>query len=87
MKSVIDVRKNIIFLSDMQISQHEISRPLKISSHCIRQIFSKFHRVAPKPGAGHPPKVTDREKRLIKLQQLRDERSSLADLLRYVNTN
>ena len=40
-----------------------------------------------KPGAGRPPKVTDREKTLIKLQQLRDERGSLADLVRYVNRN
>ena len=36
---------------------------------------------------GPPPKVTDREKRLIKLQQLRDDTASLADLVRYVDTN
>ena len=71
----------------MQISQHEICRSLKISYRYILQTFTQFHRVAPKPGAGHSPKGTDREKRLIKLQQLRDERGSLADLLRYVNTN
>ena len=39
------------------------------------------------PLAGRPPKVTGREKRLIKLQQLRDDTASLADLVRYVNTN
>ena len=71
----------------MGISQHEISRRLKISRRCIRQIFRKFHTAATKSGAGRPPKGTDREKRLIKLQQLRDERGSLTDVLRYVNTN
>ena len=83
-------KKNIIVLGDMGISQHEVSRRSKISRPCIRQIFrkfDKFHIVATKPGAGHPPKVTDREKRLIKLQQLRDDTGSLADLVRYVNTN
>ena len=87
-KSVnIDVKKNIIVLRNMGISQHEISRRLKISHRCIRQIFRKFDTVAAKPGAGRPPKVTDRGKRLIKLQQLRDDTGSLADLVRYVNTN
>ena len=71
----------------MGISQHEISRRLEISRHCIRQTFSKFHTVAKRPGAGRPPKVTDHEKRLIKLQQIRDDTASLADLVRYVNTN
>ena len=63
---------------------------MKISHRCIRQTFrkfNKFHNVAKKSGAGHPPEVTDREKRLIKLQQLRDDTGSLADLVRYVNTN
>ena len=60
---------------------------MKISRRCIRQTFSKFHTVPSKPGAGRPPKVTDREKRLIKLQQLRDDAASLADIARYVNTN
>ena len=63
---------------------------MKILRRCIRQTFRKFDRfdtVAMKPGAGHPPKVTDREKRLIKLQQLLDATASLVDLVRYVNTN
>ena len=89
-KSVsIDVKKNTIVLHDMGISQHEISRPLKISRHCIRQTFGKldkFHTVATKLRAGRPPKVTDREKRLIRLQQLLDDTTSLADLVRYINT-
>ena len=49
--------------------------------------FDKFHTVATKPGAGRPPKVTDHEKGLTKLQQLRDDSVSLGDLVRYVNTN
>ena len=40
-----------------------------------------------KPGARCPPKVKDREKRLIKLQQLRDDTCSLADLVRYAHTD
>ena len=49
--------------------------------------FDKFHSIATKPSAGRPPKVTNCEKRLIKLQQLRDNTGSLIDLVRYVNTN
>ena len=55
----------------MEIFQLEISRRLKISLRFIRQTFrkfDKFHSVATKPCAGRPPKVTDREKRLGKLQ-------------------
>ena len=89
-KSVIDVKKSIIVLRDMGISQREMSRRLNISLRCIRQTFhkfDKFHSVTTKPDAGRSPKVTDREKRLIKLQQLRDDIASLADLVRYVNTD
>ena len=60
---------------------------MKISRRCIRQTFTQFHTLATKPGAGRSPKVTDREKRLIKLQQFRDDTGSLADLVQYVNTN
>ena len=69
---------------------HKTSGRLKISRRCVRQTFGKFdkfHTVATKPGAGRPPKATDREKRLTKLQQLRDDTASLADFVRYVNTN
>jgi transposase len=69
---------------------HEISRRLKISCRCIRQTirkFDQFHTVTTKPGAGRPRKATDREKRLIKLQQLRDDTFSLADLVRYAHTD
>ena len=60
----------------MGISQHEISRRWKISHCCVRQTFSRFHSVATEPGTGRPPKVTGRAKRLIKLQQLRDDIAS-----------
>jgi transposase len=69
---------------------HEISRRLKISRQCIRQTirkFDQFHTVATKLGAGRSRKVTDRERRLIKLQQLRDDTCSLADLVRYAHTD
>ena len=79
-------KKDIIVLGDTGISQHKISRRLKISRRCIPQTFRRFHIVAKKPGAERPPKVTDREKRLIKFQQLRDDTASLPDLVRYVNT-
>ena len=69
---------------------HKTSRRLKISHRCIRQTFGKFdkfHTVATKPGAGRPPKVTDRDKRLTKLQQLQHDAAPLIHLVRYVNTN
>ena len=55
---------------------HQISSQLNISCKCIRQTiykFDKFHTVATKPGAGRTPKVTEHQKRLIKLQQVRDD--------------
>ena len=60
---------------------------MKISHRCIRLTFGKFYTVATKPGAGRPPRVTDRDKRLIKFQQLRDDTVSLTDPVRCVNTN
>ena len=54
----------------------QISSELNISCKCIGQTickFDKFHRVAAKSGAGGTPKVTERQKRLIKLQQVRDD--------------
>ena len=74
----------------MGISQHQISRRLKVLRRCIRQTFDKFdkfHTVTTKLAAERPPKVTDREKRLIKFQQFRDDTGSLTHPLRYVNTN
>ena len=68
----------------------QTSRQLNISCKCIRQTiykFDKFHTVATKPGAGRTPKVTERQKRLIKLQQVRDDTLSLTDLVRFARTD
>ena len=69
---------------------HQISSQLNISCKCIRQPiykFDKFHTVATKPCAGRTPKVTERQKRLIKLQQVRDLTLSLTDLVRFARTD
>ena len=86
----IDVKKNVILLRDIGMSQHKISQQLKISRCCIRQTIRKFNKygtVATRPGAGRPKKTTNRQTRLIKLEQIRDETNSLTDLVRYANTN
>ena len=69
---------------------HQISSQLNISCKCIRQTiykFDKFHTIATKPCAGRTPKVTERQKRLIKLQQVRDDTLSLTDLVRFARTD
>ena len=69
---------------------HQISSQLNISCKCIRQTiykFDKFYTVATKPGAGRTPRVTERQKRLIKLQQVRDDTLSLTDLVRFARTD
>ena len=86
----IDVKKNVILLRDIGMSQHKISRQLKISRRCRRQTirkFDKYSTVATRPGAGRPKKTTNRQTRLIKLEQIRDETNSLTDLVRYANTD
>ncbi|CAF2069627.1 unnamed protein product [Rotaria magnacalcarata] len=68
----------------------QISRQLNISCKCIRQTirkFDKFRTACAKPGAGRKPKVTERKKRLIKLQQVRDDTLSLTDLARFARTD
>ena len=72
------------------MSQHQIPSQLNISCKCIRQTiykFDKFHTVAMKPRAGRTPKVTERQKRLIKLQQAQDDTLSLTDLVRFARTD
>ena len=69
---------------------HQVSSQLNISCKCIRQTiykFDKFHTVATKPGAGRTPKVTKRQKRLIKLQRVRDDTLSSTDLVRFARTD
>ena len=86
----IDVKKNVILLRDTGMSQHKISRQQKVSRRCIRQTIRKFDKygtVATRPGAGRPKKTSNRQTRLIKLEQIHDETNSLTDLVRYANTN
>ena len=69
---------------------HQISSQLNTSCKCIGQTiyrFDKFHTVSTKPGAGRTPKVTERQKRLISLQQVRDDTLSLTDLVRFARTD
>ena len=69
---------------------HQIPSQLSISCKCIRQIiykFDKFRTVATKPDAGRTPKVTERQKRLIKFQQVRDDTLSSTDLVRFACTD
>ena len=73
-----------------RLHTHKIRRQLKISCRCIRQTIRKLGRygtVATKSDAGHPKKTTIRQTQLIKLEQIRNETNSLADLARYANTN
>ena len=60
----IDVKKDIILLYDMTLSQREISSRLIIFHHCIGQTirkFKQFHISATKPRAGRLGKVTSCE--------------------------
>ena len=71
-------------------SIRQISPQLNISCKCIRQTiykFDKFHTLATKPSAGRTPKVTERQKRLTKLQQVRDDTLSSTDLVRFAGTD
>ena len=68
----------------------QILSQLNISCKGTRQTiykFDKFHRVATKPGAARTRKVRERQKRLIKLQQIRDDTLSLTDLVRFARTD
>ena len=86
----IDVKKNVILLRDIGMSQNKISRQLKISRRCIRQTIRKFDKygtVTTRPDTGHPKETTNRQTRLIKLEQIRDETNSLIDLVQCANSN
>ena len=68
---------------------HQISRQLNICK-CIRQSigkFDKFHSIATKPGAGRTPKLTERQKRLIKLQQVQDDTLSSIHLVHFARSD
>ena len=69
---------------------NQISRQLNISCKCIRQTihkFDKFYTVATKPGDGRTSKITEHQKRLIKLQEVPDDTLSLTGLVRFVRTD
>ena len=53
----------------------------------LHHLSAQPNNIATKPAAGRPQKATDREKRLRKLQQIRDERCSLPVLVRYAHTD
>ena len=80
---------SVRYMNTYDTYTHEISRRKHVSRRCIRQTIKEYHElhtVATKSGAGRPAKLTDREKCLIKLQQLRDDTYSLNDLVRYANS-
>ena len=57
---------------------------------CFRQTIrksDKSHTIATKSGADRTPKVTKCQKRLIKLQQVRDDTLSLTDLVHFARTD
>ena len=69
---------------------HQILSQLNISCKGTRQTiykFDKFHNVAAKTGGGRTPEVTEHQKRLIKLQQVRDDTLSLTYLVRFARTD
>ena len=71
-----DQKKHIICLRDTGVFQHQISHELNIAYKCIRQTirkFDKFHTVATKSDVGRTAKVTEHQKRLIKLLQIRND--------------
>ena len=56
----IDVKKNVILLRDVGMSQHKISRQLKVFRRCICQTirkFDKYKTVATRPSAGRLKKT------------------------------
>ena len=61
-----------------------------MSCQCIRQTIrksDKCHSVVTKPSAGRALKVTERQKRLVKLQQVWDDTLSLTDLVCFARTD
>ncbi|CAF4222959.1 unnamed protein product, partial [Rotaria sordida] len=71
----IDTKKKIITLHEVGMSKHMISK------HCETQ------SVATKPGSGRKPKLTERQKRAIKIEQLHYNSISLNDLVKFVQIN
>ena len=58
-------------MRDIGMSQHKISRQLKISGRCRRQTICKFDRygaVPTRPGNERPKKTMSRQTWIIKLE-------------------
>ena len=89
-KSVdIDTKKKIITLNEVGFSKTKIAQHCHVSRNCVLQTIRKYEKqrtVAIQPGAGRPSKLSEKQKRSIKLEQLRDDTMSLSDLVRYVKT-
>lgn len=85
----VDMKKKINNFFEAGLSKRTIAKKCDVSHNCVIQTIRKYTEegiVSTRSGAGRPPKLTDREKRAIKLEQLRDDRLSLNDLVRYTKT-
>ena len=81
-----DTKKKIFVSSEVGLSKTVIAQRCNVSRNCVIQTIRKYneeHTVSTKVGTGRPSKLTDRQKRAIKLEQLRDDTLSLNDLVRY----
>ena len=81
------IKKNkTIVLSEVGLSKTVIAHRCNVSRICVIHTIRKYneeHTVSTKIGADRPSKLTDRQKRAIELEQLRDDTLSLNDLIRY----
>lgn len=85
----VDTKKKIITLSELDLSKTAIAERCNVSRNCVIQTIRKYDKertVSTKPGGGRPSKLSERQKRSIKLEQLRDDTLSVNDLTRYVQT-
>ncbi|CAF3082356.1 unnamed protein product [Rotaria sp. Silwood2] len=85
-----DTKKKIIILFEVDLSKTVIAQRCNVSRNYVVQTIRKNdeeHTVLRRLGAGRPSKLTDRQKRAIKLEQLRDDTLSLNALVRYTQTN
>ncbi|CAF4192434.1 unnamed protein product, partial [Rotaria sordida] len=83
----IDTKKKIITLHEVGMSKHMISKHCEVSRNCVMQTIRKYDEtqsVATKPGSGRKPKLTERQKRAIKIEQLCYNSISLNDLVKFV---
>lgn len=72
----IAIKKALSFYVTVVCLNMKYLENLKISRHCVQQTIRKFNALyigATKPRAGRHSKLTDRQKRAIKLQQFRND--------------